>query len=128
MPFPNPDFEPPGEEEVIATKFLEYDTLVLSSHFSVSALCAAGVEVFREWGVKALRSKVPSWRCVTGILRGEISAVRTVERDVRAELMRASGAWKAGEREVIMEGVRRRMEGLGPSAVGVGAGDVPGLE
>ena len=71
--------------------------------------------------MKALRSKVPSWRCVTGILRGEISAVR-------AELMRASGAWKAGEREVIMEGVRRRMEGLGPSAVGVGAGDVPGLE
>ena len=78
--------------------------------------------------MKALRSKVPSWRCVTGILRGEISAVRTVERDVRAELMRASGAWKAGEREVIMEGVRRRMEGLVPSAVGVGAGDVPGLE
>lgn len=78
--------------------------------------------------MKALRSKVPSWRCVTGILRGEISAVRTVERDVRAELMRASGAWKAGEREVIMEGVSRRIEGLGPSATAVGAGDVLGLE
>lgn len=63
--------------------------------------------------MKALVSKVPSWRCVTGMLRGESSAVRTVERDVKAEFISASGAWKAGEREDIIEGVRRRIEGLG---------------
>lgn len=59
---------------------------------------------------------------------GESSALRTVERDVRAEFIRASGAWKAGEREVMMEGVRRRIEGLGPSAESNGCGVEPGLE
>ena len=52
-------------------------------------------------------------------MRGESSAVRTVEREVKAEFMSASGAWKAGDREEIIEGVRRRMAGLTDAAGGV---------
>lgn len=44
--------------------------------------------------------------------RGESSADRTRVKDVRAETTALSGAWKAGEREGIMDGVRRRTEGL----------------
>ncbi len=77
--------------------------------------------------MKELRSKVPSCKCVTGILRGASSARRTEERDVRAELMRDSGAWKAGFREDIIEGERRRMEGL-RGVGGAGPGWVRGRD
>lgn len=65
-------------------------------------------------------SKVPSWRCVTGIPRGCSSEERTVVKDERAETMADSGRWKAGFRLEIMEGVRTRTEGL------VGGGGGPG--
>lgn len=58
------------------------------------------------------RSKEPSWRCVTGISRGVSSEVRVWVNVVRAVVIRDSGRWKEGEREEIMLGVRRRMEGL----------------
>lgn len=85
---------------------------MLSSHVSVSARCEKTVGCGRACGRKEDTSKVPRWRCVTGISRGVSSAVRTDERDVRAELMRDSGAWKAGLSEDMMEGVRNTTDGL----------------
>lgn len=78
--------------------------------------------------MKDERSKVPSWRCVTGILRGASSALNTEEREVRAEFIRDSGAWKAGFKEDIIEGVRRRIEGLRGADVGCGPGCVRGRD
>lgn len=70
----------------------------------------------REWawacGAKDEKSKVPSWRCVTGMFRGESSAVRVCVNEVSAAVMEDSGRWKAGFRLGIMFGVRTRTEGL----------------
>jgi hypothetical protein len=63
-------------------------------------------------GRKALKSKVPSWRCVTGIERGASSAERTSVKASRAETMLDSGRWKAGWREEMMFGVRTKTEGF----------------
>jgi hypothetical protein len=59
-------------------------------------------------------SKVPSFRCVTGIERGRSSDVRTEVNEESAETMLDSARWKAGLRLEIMEGVRTKTEGLGP--------------
>lgn len=63
-------------------------------------------------GEKEETSKEPSWRCITGMLRGRSSEVRVWVKVVRAVVIRDSGRWKEGEREDIMLGVRRRTEGL----------------
>lgn len=63
--------------------------------------------------LKEPKSKFPSCRCVTGMERGASSAERTLVKDVRAAMMLDSGAWKAGERAGIIEGVRTRTLGLG---------------
>lgn len=63
-------------------------------------------------GEKALKSNVPSWRCVTGIFKGASSEDRVVVKLFSAEVMRDSGAWNAGWRELIIEGVRTRTEGF----------------
>jgi hypothetical protein len=52
--------------------------------------------------------------------RTESSAERTEVKEVRAATRVDSGAWKAGEREGMMVGVRTRTEGLG--VVGGGPG------
>lgn len=59
-------------------------------------------------------------------MRGASSEERTVEKAESAETIMDSGRWKAGLMEVIIEGVRRRMEGLvgggGRPAWGCGCG------
>jgi hypothetical protein len=62
---------------------------------------------------------------VTGMFKGESSERRTVVNVVRAEIRVDSGAWKEGEREGIMDGVRMRMEGFGD---GVGVLECVGCE
>ena len=57
-------------------------------------------------------SKVPSCRCVTGIPTGESSEERTEVNEDRAATMLDSGAWKAGDRLGIMDGVRTRTDGF----------------
>lgn len=49
--------------------------------------------------------------------KGASSALRTEVRALREAMSVDSGAWKAGFREVIMEGVRMRTEGLGMSCL-----------
>ncbi len=63
--------------------------------------------------MKEVKSKVPSCKWVTGSERGESSDCRTDVKDVKAEVMVDSERWKAGERLDIMEGVKRRIDGLG---------------
>lgn len=57
-------------------------------------------------------SNVPSWRWVTGMPMGESSEERTDVKDERAETMLDSGAWNAGDRLEIMDGVRTRTDGF----------------
>lgn len=57
-------------------------------------------------------SKAPSFRWETGMLKGRSSERRTVANEESAEVMADSGRWKAGEREEIREGVRRRTLGF----------------
>jgi len=64
------------------------------------------------WGEKDERSKVPSWRCVTGISRGASSEDNTLVKAVSAETQADSGRWKAGFKLDIIDGVRTRTEGL----------------
>jgi len=64
------------------------------------------------YGEKELMSKVPSWRCVTGIERGASSAVKTVENVVKAVFKSDSGRWKEGERADMMDGVSNNTDGL----------------
>jgi len=59
------------------------------------------------------RSKVPSWRCWTGMERGASSDLKTAAKPVRAGTRADSTEWKAGERLGIIEGVRMRTEGNG---------------
>lgn len=61
-------------------------------------------------GEKEETSKVPSWRCFTGIPRGSSSDVSVCANVVSAVVIRDSGRWKEGEREDIMLGVRRRTD------------------
>lgn len=62
-------------------------------------------------GTKLEKSKVPSCMCVTGILRGRSSAVKTSVKAERAEHTVASGAWNGGLIEEIIEGVKTRTLG-----------------
>lgn len=49
--------------------------------------------------------------------RGASSAIRTLVNAFRAAMRVDSGAWKAGLREGIMDGVRTRTQGWGPVIV-----------
>lgn len=62
-------------------------------------------------GWKPEKSKVPSWTWVTGMPRGRSSAVRTSVKAERAEETVASGAWKGGLMEDMMDGVKTRTLG-----------------
>jgi hypothetical protein len=57
--------------------------------------------------------------CVTGIDNGRSSAVRTSVKALSAEQTVASGAWKGGLMEEMMDGVKTRTFG------GVFSADVP---
>lgn len=50
--------------------------------------------------------------CVTGIARGRSSAVNTSVKADRAEQTVASGAWKGGLIEEMMDGVKTRTLGV----------------
>jgi len=63
-------------------------------------------------GEKDERSKVPSWRCVTGMSRGASSEDRTLVKEVSADTQADSRRWKAGLKLEIIDGVRTRTEGL----------------
>ena len=49
---------------------------------------------------------------MTGMDKGSSSADRTWVKEVKAEMMADSGAWKAGERAGIIAGVRTRTDGV----------------
>jgi len=92
---------------------------VPSSHFKVSARCdyVVGTSALL-WGEKDETSKEPSWRWVTGMLRGRSSDVKVCMKVVRAVVIRDSGRWKDGKREDIMLGVRSKTEGFATDSCG----------
>ena len=63
-------------------------------------------------GEKALVSKVPSWRCVTGISNGANSALNTFVALASAEIIADSGRWNAGDKLDIILGVKKRTDGF----------------
>lgn len=71
-------------------------------------------------GTKPAKSKVPNCICVTGIASGLSSPVKTSVNADRAEQTVASGAWKGGLMDEIMDGVKTRTLGV----VGVSPGGV----
>jgi hypothetical protein len=76
-------------------------------------------EVCRGCGEKEERSKVPSWRCDTGMERGASSEVRVCVKDDRAAVIADSGRWKAGVREGIIVGVKTSTDGLTAANAGL---------
>jgi hypothetical protein len=58
-------------------------------------------------------SKFPSLRCVTGMPRGASSEESTEVKDDSAATMLDSGAWNAGDKLEIIDGVRTSTDGFG---------------
>lgn len=103
-----------AEVEVL-TKFRPYVFLAASGQVSVSAGGAVrrplGCWERRDAGVKPEKSNVPSCTCVTGMDNGLSSPARTSVKADRAEQTVASGAWKGGFMDDMMEGVKTRTFG-----------------
>jgi hypothetical protein len=99
----------------VFTKLRPYVFLAASGQARVSAGGAVSrpLGCCKREGAKPEKSKVPSWMCVTGTDNGLSSPARTSVKADRAEQTVASGAWKGGLMDDMMEGVKTRTLGAG---------------
>lgn len=104
----------------VLTKLRPYVFLAASGQVSVSVGGAVrrplGCWERRDAGVKPEKSKVPSCTCVTGMDNGLSSPASTSVKADSAEQTVASGAWKGGFIDDMIEGVKTRTLGGGFSA------------